>query len=63
MIKHEQILKPLWPILIKNQNRLFSVTFKPNIKRWTDMLFEREAFKKVINYKYDGPGPSGPEEL
>ena len=27
------------------------------------MLFEREAFKKVINYKYDGPGPSGPEEL
>ena len=37
--------------------------FKPNIKRWTDMLFEREAFKKVINYKYDGPGPSGPEEL
>jgi len=37
--------------------------FKPNIKRWTDMLFEREAFKKVIEYKYDGPGPSGPEEL
>ncbi len=27
------------------------------------MLFEREAFKKVIEYKYDGPGPSGPEEL
>ena len=37
--------------------------FKPNIKRWTDMLFEREAFKKIIAYKYDGPGPSGPEEL
>ena len=37
--------------------------FKPNIKRWTDMLFEREAFKKVIEYKYDGPGPAGPEEL
>ena len=27
------------------------------------MLFEREAFKKVINYKYDGPGPSGPEKI
>ena len=37
--------------------------FKPNIKRWTDMLFEREAFKKIIAYKYDGDGPSGPEEL
>ena len=37
--------------------------FKPNIKRWTDMLFEREAFKKIIEYKYDGPGPSGPSEL
>ena len=37
--------------------------FKPNIKRWTDMLFEREAFKKIIAYKYDGPGPSGPEKL
>ena len=37
--------------------------FKPNIKRWTDMLFEREAFKKVIDFKYDGPGPSGPQEL
>ena len=37
--------------------------FKPNIKRWTDMLFERDAFKKVIEYKYDGPGPSGPSDL
>ena len=37
--------------------------FKPNIKRWTDMLFERKAFKKIIEYKYDGPGPSGPSEL
>ena len=27
--------------------------FKPNIKRWTDMLFEREAFKKAASYKYD----------
>ena len=26
------------------------------------MLFEREAFKKIIA-KYDGPGPSGPEKL
>ncbi|HJM59688.1 MAG TPA: glutathione S-transferase family protein, partial [SAR86 cluster bacterium] len=34
--------------------------FKPNIKRWTDMLFEREAFKKIIAYKYDGEGPAGP---
>ena len=37
--------------------------FKPNIKRWTNMLFERDSFKKIIEYKYDGPGPSGPEEL
>ena len=37
--------------------------FKPNIKRWTDMLFEREAFKKIIAFKYDGSGPSGPEKL
>ena len=43
------------------QDKLPDIKF--NIKRWTDMLFEREAFKKVINYKYDGPGPSGPEEL
>jgi len=27
--------------------------FKPNIKRWTDMLFEREAFKKAASYKHD----------
>jgi glutathione S-transferase len=34
--------------------------FKPNILRWTDMLFERESFKKIEAYKYDGPGPAGP---
>jgi glutathione S-transferase len=27
--------------------------FKPNIKRWTDMLFEREAFKKSKSYKFE----------
>ena len=27
--------------------------FKPNIVRWTNMLFEREAFKKAISLKSD----------
>jgi glutathione S-transferase len=27
--------------------------FKPNIKRWTDLLFEREAFKKSKSYKFE----------
>jgi len=27
--------------------------FKPNIKRWTDMLFEREAYKKSMSYKHE----------
>ena len=27
--------------------------FKPNIKRWTDMLFEREAYKKSMSYKFE----------
>ena len=36
--------------------------FKPNILRWTDMLFEREAFKKIEAYKYDGPRPAGPTD-
>ena len=36
--------------------------FKPNILRWTDMLFEREAFKKTEAFKYDGPGPAGPTD-
>ncbi len=27
--------------------------FKPNIKRWTDMLFERDAFKKSKSYKFE----------
>ena len=26
--------------------------FKPNIKRWTDMLFDREAYKKSMSYKF-----------
>jgi len=32
MIKHEQILKPLWLTPIKNQEKMLVVTFKPNIK-------------------------------
>ena len=27
--------------------------FKPNIKRWTDMLFEREAYNKSMSYKFE----------
>ena len=27
--------------------------FKPNITRWTDMLFEREAFQKAKSYKWE----------
>ena len=27
--------------------------YKPNIKRWTDMLFERESFKKIKELKYE----------
>jgi len=27
--------------------------FKPNIKRWTDMLFDREAYKKSMSYKFE----------
>ena len=27
--------------------------FKPNIKRWTDMLFERGAYKKSMSYKFE----------
>jgi len=26
--------------------------FKPNIKRWTDMLFERPGFKKATLHRY-----------
>jgi len=26
--------------------------FKPNIKRWTDMLFEREGFIKATANRY-----------
>ena len=26
--------------------------FKPNIKRWTDMLFAREGFKRSISNRY-----------
>ncbi|MDG2061281.1 MAG: glutathione S-transferase family protein [SAR86 cluster bacterium] len=31
--------------------------FKPNIKRWTDMLFEREAFKKAKSYRHQEKNP------
>ena len=27
--------------------------FKPNITRWTDMLFERDAFKKIKNFSQE----------
>lgn len=27
--------------------------FKPNITRWTNMLFERDSFKKTMAYKYE----------
>ena len=27
--------------------------FKPNITRYTNMLFEREAFKRSVEYKYE----------
>ena len=27
--------------------------FKPNIKRWTDMLYDREAYKKSMSYKFE----------
>jgi glutathione S-transferase len=27
--------------------------FKPNITRWTDMLFEREAFQKAKSFKWE----------
>jgi glutathione S-transferase len=27
--------------------------FKPNITRWTDMLFERDAFKKIKNFSHE----------
>jgi len=27
--------------------------YKPNIKRWTDMLFERTAFTKSKSYRYE----------
>ena len=26
--------------------------FKPNIKRWSDMLFERDGFKKAVSKRY-----------
>jgi glutathione S-transferase len=26
--------------------------FKPHIKRWTDMLFERDSFKRAIARRY-----------
>jgi len=32
--------------------------FKPNITRYTNMLFERDAFKRSVEYKYEGEDPS-----
>ena len=29
--------------------------FKPNIKRWTDMLFARDGFKRAVAHRYDNP--------
>jgi len=29
--------------------------FKPNIKRWTDMLFERDGFKRALSQRYSSP--------
>ena len=26
--------------------------FKPNIKRWTDMLFERDGFQRAISHRH-----------
>ena len=30
--------------------------FKPNIKRWTDMLFDRDGFKRAVSIRYSEPG-------
>ncbi|MDC0199159.1 hypothetical protein OAJ85_03265 [Pseudomonadota bacterium] len=29
--------------------------FKPNIKRWTDMLFDRDGFKRAVSQRYSAP--------
>jgi glutathione S-transferase len=29
--------------------------FKPNIKRWTAMLFERDGFKRAVSQRYSAP--------
>ena len=29
--------------------------FKPNIKRWTDMLFVRDGFKRAVSIRYSEP--------
>ena len=29
--------------------------FKPNIKRWTDMLFDRDGFKRAVSIRYAEP--------
>ena len=29
--------------------------FKPNIKRWSDMLFERDGFKRAVSNRYIAP--------
>ena len=29
--------------------------FKPNIKRWTDMLFDRDGFNRAVSIRYKEP--------
>jgi hypothetical protein len=29
--------------------------FKPNIRRWTDMLFDRNGFKRAVSIRYAEP--------
>jgi len=29
--------------------------FKPNIKRWTEMLFDRDGFKRAVSIRYAEP--------
>ena len=36
--------------------------FKPNITRYTNMLFKRDAFKRSVEYKYEGEDPSVPSD-
>ena len=42
-----------YAIFLAKQLRI-EQAMKPNIKRWTDMLFDRKAFKKTISHRYEG---------